>query len=133
MAPNIVDKEINFPIPIENVVPKARRPIIASTSCELESNEKQTRFLSLQGDIKWMNFIMMVIFHGIAVYGLINLPYIERWKTTIWSKLSIFIFFLSNSYFNVEMMKPISSYYFYLLQCIWSYCGCASSLESQSL
>ena len=57
-----------------------------SANSDINQNlEKSTdNWAFLRKDIKWLNVVLITVFHAVAAYGFLTNPYISHWKTFLW-------------------------------------------------
>lgn len=90
MAPNIIDglltlaKEDTETSMLEGTKLRKQSKIVEADDV-LEPEKSREKWFFLQKDIKWRNVILITIFHAIAIYGFLTVPYIQRWKTFLWA------------------------------------------------
>ncbi|XP_011498947.1 PREDICTED: acyl-CoA desaturase [Ceratosolen solmsi marchali] len=90
MAPNIVNGEVNLTKEDTNTsileAPKiTEQATIVKPEEVKQIEETKGSWFLLDKNIIWKNVIFIFLFHAIAAYGFLTLPYIQRWKTFLWA------------------------------------------------
>lgn len=94
MAPDIVDGPINFPPPLKEasatplmIIPEIKKHTSILEPDKIEEPKKKSLSFFQRKDVKWGNVVMITVFHIIAAYGFLTIPYIEKWNTFLWGEL----------------------------------------------